>query len=115
MAQDDQLGWHFDACELVASVLLRSAEFGGDFEYIPSVRSNEDDNFPYVESILNGDDELRRSVNFQPGDMVLFRGRNSLHRVTPIRGETTRLMALMSFDNVEEAPKSDGPNDLLPS
>ena len=115
MAQDDQLGWHFDACELVASVLLRSAEFGGDFEYIPSVRSDEDDNFPYVESILNGDDELRRSVNFQPGDMVLFRGRNSLHRVTPIRGETTRLMALMSFDNVEEAPKSDGPNDLLPS
>ena len=23
MAQDDQLGWHFDACELVASILLR--------------------------------------------------------------------------------------------
>ena len=115
MAQDDQLGWHFDACELVASVLLRSAKFGGDFEYIPTVRSEEDENFSYVESILSGDDRQRRSVKFQPGDMVLFRGRNSLHRVTPIRGETTRLMALMSFDNVEEAPKSDGPNDLLPS
>ena len=115
MAQDDQLGWHFDACELVASVLLRSAEFGGDFEYIPSARSDKDQNFPYVESILSGNDKQRLSVNFQPGDMVLFRGRNSLHRVTPIRGETTRLMALMSFDNVEEAPKSDGPNDLLPS
>ena len=115
MAQDDQLGWHFDGCELVASVLLRSAEFGGDFEYIPSARSDKDENFPYVESILSGDDKQRLSVNFQPGDMVLFRGRNSLHRVTPILGGTTRLMALMSFDNVEEAPKSDGPDDLLPS
>ena len=115
MAQDDQLGWHFDGCELVASILLRPADNGGDFEYIPSVRSDNDENFPYVQSILSGDDEQRLSVNFQPGDMVLFRGRNSLHRVTPIRGEITRLMALMSFDNVEYAPKSDGPNDLLPS
>jgi len=114
MAQDDQLGWHFDACELVASILLRPAEIGGNFEYIPSVRSAEDENFPYVGSILKGDDEQRIAVNFEPGDMVLFRGRHSLHRVTPIRGETTRLMALMSFDNVEQALERDVPDDLLP-
>jgi len=47
--------------------------------------------------------------------MVLFRGRHSLHRVTPIQGKTTRLMALMSFDNVEQALERDVPDDLLPS
>lgn len=114
MAQDDQLGWHFDACELVASILLRPADNGGDFEYIPSVRSAEDENFSEVESILGGNDGQRISVDFQPGDMVLFRGRHSLHRVTPIQGGTTRLIALMSFDNVEQAPERDVPDDLLP-
>ena len=115
MAQDDQLGWHFDACELVASILLRPANSGGNFEYIPAVRSASYENFSEVESILSGNDGQRISVNFQPGDMVLFRGRHSLHRVTPIQGETTRLMALMSFDDVEQAPERDVPDDLLPS
>mgnify|MGYP001159692764 FL=1 len=115
MAEDDQLGWHFDACELVASILLRPAGNGGDFEYIPAVRNADDENFSAVESILSGNDEQRIGVDFQPGDLVLFRGRHSLHRVTPIRGETTRLMALMSFDNVEQALERDVPDDLLPS
>jgi hypothetical protein len=114
MAENDQLGWHFDACELVASILLRSADDGGDFEYIPGVRSAEDENFAAVESVLSGQDKQRVSVNLQPGDMVLFRGRHSLHRVTPIRGKRTRLMALMSYDNVEQAPERDVPDDLLP-
>ena len=115
MAQDDQLGWHFDACELVASILLRSADNGGDFEYIPAVRNADNENFSAVQSILSGNDEQRIAVEFQPGDLVLFRGRHSLHRVTPIQGKTTRLMALMSFDNVEQALKRDVPDDLLPS
>ncbi len=114
MGANDQLGWHFDACELVASILLRPADDGGDFEYIPSVRSAEDENFSAVSSILGGNDEQRIAVDFQPGDMVLFRGRHSLHRVTPIQGKTTRLMALMSFDNVEQALERDVPDDLLP-
>ena len=115
MGTNDQLGWHFDACELVASILLRPAGDGGDFEYIPAVRNANDENFSAVESILSGNDEQRIGVDFQPGDLVLFRGRHSLHRVTPIRGGTTRLMALMSFDNVEKALERDVPDNLLPS
>jgi len=114
MGTNDQLGWHFDACELVASVLLRPADFGGDFEYIPAVRSADDENFGAVESILSGQDERRKTVTFQSGDLLLFRGRHSLHRVTPIEGTTTRLMALLSFDNVEQATARDVPDDLLP-
>ena len=114
MAEGDELGWHFDACELVASILLRSAEAGGAFEYIPAVRTAEDENFPAVASILGGEDDHRTLVDFLPGDMVLFRGRHSLHRVTSIKGEVSRLVALMSFDNVEKALERDVPDDLLP-
>ena len=115
MAEGDELGWHFDACELVASILLRPAEAGGAFEYIPGVRTSDDERFPDVASILSGRDQHRTPVNFLPGDMVLFRGRHSLHRVTQIEGDTSRLIALMSFDNVEKAAERDVPDDLLPT
>ena len=115
MTEDDELGWHFDACELVASILLRPAEAGGTFEYIPGVRTVDDECFADVASILSGQDQHRTPVNFLPGDMVLFRGRHSLHRVTSIKGEVSRLIALMSFDNVKKALERDVPDDLLPS
>ena len=114
MAEGDELGWHFDACELVASILLRPPEAGGAFEYIPGVRTIEDERFSAVASILSGEDGQRIPVNFMPGDMVLFRGRHSLHRVTAIKGEVSRLIALMSFDNVKKALERDVPDDLLP-
>ena len=115
MTEDDELGWHFDACELVASILLRPAKAGGVFEYIPGVRTVDDECFADVASILSGQDQHRTPVNFLPGDMVLFRGRHSLHRVTSIKGEVSRLIALMSFDNVKKALERDVPDDLLPS
>jgi len=65
-------------------------------------------------SVLEGQDHHRTNVDFAPGDMVLFRGRHSLHRVTAIKGDTSRLMALMSFDNVEKAAERDVPDNLLP-
>ena len=115
MTEDDELGWHFDACELVASILLRPAKAGGTFEYIPGVRTVDDECFADVASILSGQDQHRTPVNFLPGDMVLFRGRHSLHRVTPVVGQLSRLIALMSFDNVKKALERDVPDDLLPS
>ena len=114
MTEGDELGWHFDACELVASILLRPAKAGGVFQYIPEVRTADDERFSAVASVLGGQDHHRSVIDFAPGDMVLFRGRHSLHRVTPINGDTSRLIALMSFDNVEKAAERDVPDDLLP-
>ena len=34
MGRGEALGWHFDACEAVVSVLLEAAEAGGRFEYV---------------------------------------------------------------------------------
>jgi len=34
----------------------------------------------------------------EPGTMLLFEGRDSLHRVTPIIGSTPRYVALLAYD-----------------
>ncbi|MGF1608219.1 MAG: hypothetical protein ACFCUQ_02405 [Kiloniellales bacterium] len=33
------------------------------------------------------------------GALVLFRGRHSLHRVTPVEGARPRLVAVLSYDS----------------
>ena len=79
------------------------------------MRTADDEKHSAVASVLGGQDHHRTNVDLAPGDMVLFRGRHSLHRVTQVEGETPRLIALMSFDNVEKAANRDVPDDLLPS
>ena len=34
----------------------------------------------------------------QPGTLVLFQGRYSIHRVTEVRGSVERLLAVLSYD-----------------
>ena len=34
----------------------------------------------------------------EPGTLVLFQGRYSIHRVTPIEGDVPRLVALLAYD-----------------
>ena len=40
-------------------------------------------------------------LELEPGDLQLFRGRYSLHRVAPIDGDTPRYVAIFSY--VEQA------------
>ena len=34
-----------------------------------------------------------------PGTLVLFRGRNSIHRVTPVEGDLTRILAVLAYNS----------------
>jgi hypothetical protein len=113
MRAGDELGWHFDACELVASIMLRASEGGGAFEYVADIRSPDDANEAGIAAVLMGRTATARRVDLAPGDLLLFRGRHSLHRVAPIVGGTARLVALMSFDNVEQAPPNPANETLM--
>jgi hypothetical protein len=33
-----------------------------------------------------------------PGSLLLFKGRHTLHRVSPIEGKTPRIVALLAYD-----------------
>ena len=104
MGRGEALGWHFDACEAVASVLLETAEKGGRFEYVQPFIGTEKEVRTEVARVLRDDEKAAVEVPMEPGDFVLFRGRHSLHRVTPVEGQRERLMLLMSYDDVKERP-----------
>jgi len=102
MSRGESLGWHFDACEAVVSVLLEAGEAGGRFEYVPPFRGSEEEIRAAVARVLHGDSEEAVEVSMEPGDFILFQGRHSLHRVSPIEGTRERIMLLMSYDDVRE-------------
>ena len=102
MGEGETLGWHFDACEAVVSVLLDAGEAGGRFEYIPPFVGSEEETRAAVARVLRGGADGAVEVPMELGDFVLFRGRHSLHRVSPVEGHRERLMLLMSYDDVKE-------------
>jgi hypothetical protein len=90
--------WHFDTNEFTVSMLTQRAEDGGVFEYCPNIRTAEAENFDDVRAVLDGRGErLVRRLDLRPGDLQLFQGRYSLHRVSPVRGGTPRHSAIFAY------------------
>lgn len=98
MKDGDYLRWHFDQTDFVTSLAIQSADEGGIFEYAPMIRRPGEENFERVKRVLKGDREEVGVVPTLPGSLVLFKGRYSLHRVTPIKGNRTRLLGLLAYD-----------------
>jgi hypothetical protein len=92
--------WHFDTNNFTVTLAIQNADEGGAFEYSPHLRSTTDENYDGVAAVLAGDERLIRRLNLEPGDLQIFRGRYSLHRVAPIAGRHVRYVAIFSF--VEE-------------
>lgn len=98
MRRGDHDGWHFDQTDFVVSMLLQPSETGGHFEYSPHIRTAEDENYDAVRRVFDGDRGLIRRLDLRPGTFALFLGRNSLHRVSPVEGETPRMISLFGYD-----------------
>jgi hypothetical protein len=98
MGDGDYLRWHFDQTDFVTSILLQSGEGGGEYEFVPMIRNKINENYQQVKAILQGSREGVITLEIEPGSLVLFEGRNSLHRVTRVTGKTLRLIALLGFD-----------------
>jgi hypothetical protein len=98
MGDGEHLLWHFDQTDFVVSILLQDCERGGDFEYVPNIRSAAAENYDRVERLIDGDHGEVVRLDMTPGTLALFMGRHSIHRVTPIVGTTLRLIALLGYD-----------------
>ena len=92
-----QFNWHFDTNEFTITMLLRTASSGGIFEYVPGLRSADDECYDDVSRVLAGDRSRVRQLELNAGDLQFFLGRFSLHRVTENRGDSDRLVLIMSF------------------
>ena len=106
MKAGDQLFWHFDQTDFVVSIALRGARAGGDFEYTPLIRSRDDERYDAVRAVLEGDRGPVRRIPMTPGTLLLFEGRYSMHRVTPIEGDVARLVALLAYDTKPDTVSS---------
>ena len=95
-----ELGWHFDNSSFAVTMLLQAPDGGGRFEHVPSVRDADrgDMAFDRVDAVLDGAEPIK-TLGFEPGDLVLFRGRDAMHRVTPTEGPITRLLVVFAFND----------------
>lgn len=90
--------WHFDTNEFAVSMVTQAPAAGGVFQYCPNIRSAGAENFAAVAAVLRGDGEhLVRSLTLRPGDLQLFHGRYSLHRVSAVRGAAARHSAIFAY------------------
>ncbi|MTI09853.1 HalD/BesD family halogenase [Curvivirga aplysinae] len=97
MRDNDYFPWHFDGNDFTVSILVQESEEGGTFEYAPDIRNRSDENFDGVNKVLNGDRDPVHSLQLRPGDMQIFKGRFSMHRVTQVKGKTNRIIALPTY------------------
>ncbi len=97
-AAGQQLGWHFDNADFVTTLMIRAAEAGGTYEYVPGLRGPGGDDFAALAQVLDGAGEAPRVLDMAAGALVLFRGRSALHRVTPVEAGPPRLLAALSYD-----------------
>ena len=91
------LPWHFDGNEFTVSIAAQRADAGGVFEYVPNIRRPDAEHYEHVAHILAGGRDGVRQLELVPGDLQLFAGRYSMHRVTRIEGSTTRYIGLPSY------------------
>jgi hypothetical protein len=90
--------WHYDTNEFIVSMMTQQPEQGGDFEYCPNIRTPDGENYARVGAVVRG--ETRAPINaitLQPGDLQLFKGRFSLHRVTQVKGDIDRHTAIFAY------------------
>ncbi|MEM7190309.1 MAG: phytanoyl-CoA dioxygenase family protein [Pseudomonadota bacterium] len=92
--------WHFDTNNFTVTLAIQNAEGGGAFEYAAGIREG-DENYPAVKRVLDGTSDRITVLELQPGDLQIFRGRYSLHRVAPLSGDRPRYVAIFSY--VEES------------
>ncbi|NEW50503.1 arpA protein [Nocardia cyriacigeorgica] len=92
--------WHFDTNEYTVSMLTQAPEAGGVFEYCPGIRSPQAENLDDVRAVLTGSGAgLIQRLELRPGDLQLFQGRYSLHRVSPVSGRTQRHTAIFAYSD----------------
>ena len=94
-----QLSWHYDNASFAITLMIQAPEEGGEFEYLDEVRNSEagEQGYKETEAVIKG--TLKpKSLSMGDGALVLFRGRNSLHRVAPVVSDRARILVTLNFN-----------------
>lgn len=118
--------WHYDLSDFVITLLLQKPEVGGQFEFAPFIRGEVlpgvvggrdgrvwDERYGDVEQLFAGTWPRTEVLDLEPGDLVMFNGLRSMHRVRPVEGPTKRMVAVLSFDTKPGFTSTDAINERL--
>jgi hypothetical protein len=98
MPEGTEQPWHFDTNEFIVSMMTQQPEDGGGFEYAPMVRTRTQENLGAVGAVVRGEDRSRvKKLELNPGDLQIFKGRFSVHRVTRVEGPVERNTAIFAY------------------
>jgi hypothetical protein len=99
-AAGQELGWHFDNSSFAITLMIQEPEHGGEFEFVREIRNAErgEMNFAGVADVLDGNC-TPATLRMDAGTLVLFRGRDAIHRVTPVQGNTTRMLVVLAYNS----------------
>ena len=95
--EGEGLNWHFDRSEFTTTMLLQAPLSGAEFQYRQGLLSEIDPNYESVAKLLEGADPKVESLQLAAGDLNVFKGRNTAHRVTATEGERARMIAVFSY------------------
>jgi len=106
--------WHFDDPDSIAVLLMvQPAQQGGYLEISPNIRSVNNENYSQVKRVLEGDKGQVRTTDLCPGELIIFHGGNTLHRVTSNLGNMPRYTILFSYSLYPEYKSSTIQNKIL--
>ncbi len=114
--EGDLDGWHYDPNDGVITLMLQPSESGGEFEYAPYIRNEQEENYTGVKRLFDSPDTEARRIKLEAGTFTLFNGRFSIHRVRPV-GPTKqpRIVAIFSYDKRPDMVFSQDYIDMLRS
>ena len=97
-----QLGWHFDNASFAITLMIQSADYGGEFEYVSKGRDYKNNYIDkkYIKKIIENN-ILPEKINADAGTLILFYGRNYLHRVTPVQSAKPRILVTLNYNEEE--------------
>lgn len=95
--EGEGLNWHFDRSEFTTTLLLQAPEKGGDFQYRHALRSATDPNYDGIAKLLRGEDSEIATLKLGAGDLNVFKGVDTAHRVTPPIGKQARVITVFTY------------------
>ena len=97
--KNQQLGWHYDNASFAITLMIQSPNLGGSFQYFNKGRNyiKKYINKKLISNVLKGKKKIKE-LNVIPGTLILFYGRNYLHRVTPVLSKKGRILVTLNYN-----------------
>lgn len=79
--------------------MIQAPEAGGEFQFAPGIHSPDSEDYDAVQHLVDGDSTDFVTLPQTVGQLSIFRGQYTMHRVTAVRGPRLRYIAVLSYED----------------